>query len=75
MLRHLERVRAKHPGVRVILLSVHGDPTFIHSAVALGTDGYVLKNSSPSEVVAAVRAVMSGVLWVQIFSPTFPHAR
>jgi hypothetical protein len=43
-LETLERLRAKYPDVKVILLSVHGDPPFIQSAISLGADGYVLKN-------------------------------
>ena len=59
-LETLERLRAKHHKVKVILLSVHGDPPFIQSAVALGADGYVLKNGKAEEVVSAIRAVMRG---------------
>jgi len=59
-LETLERIRAKHPGVKVILLSVHGDPPFIQSAISLGADGYVLKNGLAVEVVTAIRAVTKG---------------
>jgi DNA-binding NarL/FixJ family response regulator len=69
-LETLERLRAEHPDVKVILLSMHGDPTFIESAVALGVDGYILKDGRAGEVIAAVRAVMKGGSY---FSP--PVAR
>jgi DNA-binding NarL/FixJ family response regulator len=69
-LETLERLRSAHPNVKVILLSMHGDPQFIRSAVALGVDGYVLKDGRTTEVVAAVRAVMKGGSY---FSP--PVAR
>ncbi len=59
-LETLERIRSKHPGVKVILLSVHGDPPFIQSAISLGADGYVLKNGRAGEVVTAIRAVTKG---------------
>jgi DNA-binding NarL/FixJ family response regulator len=59
-LETLERLRAKHPDVKVVLLSVHGDPPFIQSAIALGADGYILKNGRAAEVVTAVREVMNG---------------
>lgn len=59
-LETLERLRNRHPATKVILLSVHGDPPFIQSAVNLGADGYVLKNGRVTEVVSAVRAVMKG---------------
>jgi DNA-binding NarL/FixJ family response regulator len=69
-LEALERLRAEHPVVKVILLSMHGDPQFIRSAATLGVDGYVLKNGRASEVIDAVRAVMKGGSY---FSP--PVAR
>jgi DNA-binding NarL/FixJ family response regulator len=69
-LETLERLRAEHPGVKVILLSMHGDPQFIRSAVTLGVDGYILKDGRAGEVVAAVRAVLRGGSY---FSP--PVAR
>jgi DNA-binding NarL/FixJ family response regulator len=69
-LETLERLRAEHPGLKVILLSMHGAPPLIQSAVTLGADGYLLKNGRASEVVAAVRAVIKGGSY---FSP--PVAR
>lgn len=59
-LETLERLRALHPGVQVILLSVHSDPPFIQSAISLGADGYVLKNGRAAEIVTAIRAVTRG---------------
>jgi DNA-binding NarL/FixJ family response regulator len=59
-LEALGRLRAAHPGVKAILLSMHGDPPFVQSAVALGAEGYVLKNGPVTEVVEAVHAVMRG---------------
>lgn len=69
-LETLERLRAKHPGIKVVLLSVHDDAPFIQSAVALGADAYVLKSGRASEVIAAVRAALKGGSY---FSP--PVAR
>lgn len=59
-LETLERLRAKHPQVKVILLSVHCDSRFIQSAIALGADGYVLKNGRTAEIITAIRAVTKG---------------
>ncbi len=59
-LETLEQLRAKHPGVKVILLSVHGDSRFIQSAIALGADGYILKDGRAGEIVTAIREVMQG---------------
>ena len=59
-LEALERLRTDYPDVKVILLSVHADPPFIQSAIALGADGYVLKNGRAAEIVTAIRAVTRG---------------
>jgi DNA-binding NarL/FixJ family response regulator len=59
-LETLERIRKRHPGVKAILLSMHGDPPFVHSAVSLGADGYLLKNGPVADVLEAVRAVVRG---------------
>ncbi len=59
-LETLERLRADHKDTKVILLSVHSDPPFIQSAIALGADGYVLKNGRADEIVTAIQEVMKG---------------
>lgn len=69
-LETLERLRAAHPDLKVVLLSVHGEAPMVHSAAALGVNGYVLKNGQATEVVSAVRAVTRGGSY---FSP--PVAR
>ncbi len=59
-LETLERLRANHPDVKVVLLSVHADAPLIQSAISLGVDGYVLKNGRAAEIVTAIRAVTKG---------------
>lgn len=59
-LETLERLRTSYPNVKVVLLSVHADAPFIQSAIALGADGYVLKNGRAAEIVTAIRAVTKG---------------
>jgi len=69
-LEALERIRAKHPGLKAVLISFRADPPIIQSAVSLGADGYLLKNARPEEILAAIREVMRGGCY---FSP--PVAR
>jgi len=59
-LETLNRLREQHPKLKAILLSVHGDSPFVQTAISLGADGYLLKNSHPDEIVNAVHAVMRG---------------
>lgn len=48
------------PATKIIVLSMHATSEHIFRAMEAGAQGYVLKESAGQEVVAAVRAVMSG---------------
>jgi len=59
-LETLKALRERHPEMRAILLSYRGDLPLVESAVALGANGYVLKNSRAEEIVDAIREVAAG---------------
>ncbi|ROS33303.1 response regulator transcription factor [Curtobacterium sp. PhB78] len=50
------QVRALLPAVRVLVLTTFSDDHRVRAALAAGATGYLLKDASPDEVVAAVRA-------------------
>ena len=54
------QIHVRVPGVRIVMLSMHANLEHVHQALAAGADGYVLKESAATEVVAAVRAVAAG---------------
>jgi DNA-binding NarL/FixJ family response regulator len=51
---------AAHPSVRVLMLSASGARQDVLNAVTAGAVGYVLKSSSVTELVAAVRSAAAG---------------
>ncbi len=53
----MKRIRAEHPGVRGIGLSMHDEEKFIVHLMELGANGYVLKTAEPDEIEDAIRAV------------------
>jgi DNA-binding NarL/FixJ family response regulator len=57
LIRQLTR---EHPNLRLVVLSVHDDPTAAAEVRAAGAAGYVLKRSVAADLVPAVRAVLSG---------------
>ncbi len=59
-LESLARIRASHPDLKVILLSIHADAPLVRSALSLGADGYVLKNARTGELPEAIRSVVRG---------------
>ena len=54
------RVGREHPGTRTLVLTTFGDEASVRRALAAGAHGFVLKRSTPAELVHAVRLVASG---------------
>ena len=48
------------PEVHVLMLTVHDDNDSLFNSILAGADGYLLKDTVPSRLVAAIREVCSG---------------
>ena len=48
-------LRARHPSVPVVMLSIHDDPRTVQDTLAAGAAGYLLKSVTREELVTAVR--------------------
>lgn len=53
-------LRARHPEIRVVMLSMHSSSEHVYRAFNAGAVGYLLKESAGDEIVAAVRAAHAG---------------
>jgi DNA-binding NarL/FixJ family response regulator len=56
----LEKIRAKMPTVKIVMLSTYENPTYVARAVALGANDYVLKGSSRDDIITTLRAAAAG---------------
>jgi DNA-binding NarL/FixJ family response regulator len=54
------RIVAASPHVRILILTMLDDDALVFDAMRAGARGYLLKESEPDEVIAAVRAVARG---------------
>jgi DNA-binding NarL/FixJ family response regulator len=54
------RLTAADPHARVLALSMHKDSVYVREILRAGARGYLLKDSGPADLVAAVRAVAAG---------------
>lgn len=60
----LPRLRARCPHMKLILLSVHDQPSVRRGALKAGAHGFVLKRSIATDLMAAIDAVQSGESYV-----------
>lgn len=56
----IRRVKAIAPATRILMLTIHEDDAQVFQALCTGADGYLLKRSSPSEIIRAIDDVMNG---------------
>ena len=54
------RMREHHPGVRVIILSMHSGEEYVLQALRAGAMGYLLKDAATGELELALRTVIRG---------------
>lgn len=56
------RIVAHHPGVRVVVLSMHDDTVSVREAIEAGAKGYLAKTSGLDEILRGIHAVRDGQL-------------
>ena len=54
------QIKSRIPRTKVLILSAYDNPDFVVEVLQCGANGYLLKNTSPEDLYAAVRAVQSG---------------
>lgn len=59
-------IRQAHPAMRVLVLSMHTDVSYVRTALAAGATGYVPKSVADAELLTAVRAVAKGRIFVDL---------
>lgn len=54
------KIQQLSPKIRVLVLTVHTDEALVSRSIEAGAQGYMLKDSTPEEIVEIVRAVYAG---------------
>ncbi|HTY60334.1 MAG TPA: response regulator transcription factor [Bacteroidota bacterium] len=62
-----DQLKRESPGMKVLILSAHDNDDYVNQVVRSGANGYVLKNTSPEELYAAIQTVSAGHTF---FSPS-----
>ncbi len=59
-LEALEKLHSANVRSRVLMLSTFDNPTYVARSIALGADGYILKDASRDELIGAIHAANEG---------------
>ena len=63
-LQWLQGLRARCPGLKIIVLSVHDEPSVCRAVLDAGADGFVLKRAIATDLLPGLEAVMGGKQYV-----------
>jgi two-component system response regulator NreC len=63
-MKALQEIARNCRETRVLVLTMHDDPAYLRSALAAGASGYLLKRAVDAELLAAIRAVHRGGIFV-----------
>ena len=57
-------IQAMHPGVAVLVLSMHDESLYAERVLRAGARGYIMKHERPEQLLEAIRHVVSGSTYV-----------
>jgi DNA-binding NarL/FixJ family response regulator len=60
----IKNIKASHPDVMVIVLSMHDEALYAERALRAGARGYIMKRDATKGVLHAIRCVLSGKLYL-----------
>lgn len=58
------QILKRFPKTKIIFLTMHHEAVYVTRAMQAGAKGYLLKTSSPEELVKAVHCVLNGLMYV-----------
>jgi two-component system, NarL family, response regulator NreC len=63
-LEFIKSVHALYPHLKILVLSMHDERYYASRAIKAGASGYIMKEEAGSNVLTAVRTVMSGKIYL-----------
>jgi DNA-binding NarL/FixJ family response regulator len=58
------RLLERHPDTRLIVLSVHDEPTVVEQMMMAGVAGFVLKRRAATDLIPAIKEVLGGGTYI-----------
>src|ERR1700680_119658 len=71
----LKNIRARDPGLPVLILSMHDETMYAERALRAGANGYIMKQEATENVLVALRRILAGEIYVseQIANSMLQH--
>jgi DNA-binding NarL/FixJ family response regulator len=60
----IQEIKMEHPGVKVLMLTMHKEKEYLHQAMSAGADGYFLKKDVDTELFSAIEKIRQGEIYV-----------
>jgi DNA-binding NarL/FixJ family response regulator len=60
----INSIKASHPRVAVLVLSMHDELLYAERALRAGAGGYIMKSEATQKVIEAIRGVLTGEIYV-----------
>jgi len=58
------KIRASHPRIHVLVLTTYDDDEWLFDAIRGGAAGYLLKDTPPTELIAAIKGTVAGKSYI-----------
>ena len=59
-----EKILKRFPQIRIMMLSTFDEDEYVREALHQGASGYLLKDISPTELIASIRAIKEGAVQI-----------
>jgi len=60
----VQDIRAHHPGLPVLVLSMHDESVYAERLLAAGASGYIMKDAASDQFIRALRRVLAGKVYI-----------
>lgn len=63
-IRLIENLLYSHPGILMLVLSMHDESVYAERCIKAGARGYIMKHESSEELISAIKKVLNGDIYV-----------
>lgn len=63
-LEAMDRIKKENPEVKIVVLTMHDDESYMERIMTSGGSGYVLKKAADTELLQAIRSVQQGGVYL-----------